>query len=542
MVIDSKYDMRAIIYLVFLSILFFFGCQQQEKSLSPKEKTEQGLIGAYYGDADLTNIKYPEILHSLSNKYDESTGHGGTWSGKYVGFIKSPVSRAVTFELTTNQTAAFKIADKQQIKSSEGKPAILTIQLEKNNVYPVEIVYLHQKNKPSSVEVSWLWKDKPKEMVPDSVLFFNDELAEKWNYIIESSPQDIDYSKFTVPEKEDVIVYYEKGRFAGWPANNGIIWRWANEMVVGFSLGYYKENPLHHSIDEEKGSDRVLARSLDGGESWQFEGEIKRLPKKSEIVNYGHPNFAMYVDDDEFWVSYDKAKTWEGPYEIPHFDWEKLTSRTDYIVEGDSECIYFLSVEDKNVQARLEDRTFCARTTDGGRTFEFLSWIGKPDTHRAVMPSSVKLSDSHIITSLRRRFDGSFEDTKPKLSKNWIDVYESLDNGKTWGFLSKVAETDMGKNNGNPPSLVELNDGRLVLTYGYRAVPYGIRAKVSSDGGKTWSKEIHLRDYAREYDMGYTRSAVRPDGKVVTVYYFTSKEKKEQHIAATIWNPDIKFK
>ena len=37
-------------------------------------------------------------------------------------------------------------------------------------------------------------------------------------------------------------VYYEAGRFAGWPANNGI-WSWGNEIVVGFSLGYYKENP-----------------------------------------------------------------------------------------------------------------------------------------------------------------------------------------------------------------------------------------------------------------------------------------------------------
>ena len=30
----------------------------------------------------------------------------------------------------------------------------------------------------------------------------------------------------------------------------------------------------------------------------------------------------------------------------------------------------------------------------------------------------------------------------------------------------------------------------------------------------------------------------RPDGKLVTIYYFNTKEIPEQHIAATIWDPD----
>jgi hypothetical protein len=36
------------------------------------------------------------------------------------------------------------------------------------------------------------------------------------------------------------IVYNEPGRFAGWPANNGI-WSWDDEIVVGFTLGYHKD-------------------------------------------------------------------------------------------------------------------------------------------------------------------------------------------------------------------------------------------------------------------------------------------------------------
>jgi hypothetical protein len=96
----------------------------------------------------------------------------------------------------------------------------------------------------------------------------------------------------------------------------------------------------------------------------------------------------------------------------------------------------------------------------------------------------------------------------------------------------------MGKHNGNPPSLCLMDDERLVVTYGYRAVPYGIRAKVSDDGGMTWGEEIHLRDGAREFDLGYTRTVQRADGKLVTVYYFNTPERKEQFVEACIWDPD----
>lgn len=34
--------------------------------------------------------------------------------------------------------------------------------------------------------------------------------------------------------KEHVIVYREKGKFAGWPANYGM-WAWGNEIVVSFT-------------------------------------------------------------------------------------------------------------------------------------------------------------------------------------------------------------------------------------------------------------------------------------------------------------------
>jgi len=65
-----------------------------------------------------------------------------------------------------------------------------------------------------------------------------------------------------------------------------------------------------------------------------------------------------------------------------------------------------------------------------------------------------------------------------------------------------------------------------------------MRAKISKDNGKTWGDEIILRDDARTWDFGYPRMVVRPDGKLVTIYYYNTEKNPEQHIVATIWDPD----
>ena len=53
-------------------------------------------------------------------------------------------------------------------------------------------------------------------------------------------------------DAKHVKVYYEEGRFGGWPANFGI-WSWGNEILTGYSRGYHKDlGPTRHHIDREK--------------------------------------------------------------------------------------------------------------------------------------------------------------------------------------------------------------------------------------------------------------------------------------------------
>jgi Neuraminidase (sialidase) len=191
-------------------------------------------------------------------------------------------------------------------------------------------------------------------------------------------------------------------------------------------------------------------------------------------------------------------------------------------VTGKQTALAFMTAAKSNGR---EGRPFVAETKDGGRTFSFVSWIGpEPAEGFVIMPSTVRLDNGTLVTATRRQVPAG----------NGIDIYRSADAGRSWTFVT-TAVNDTGR--GNPPSLVKLADGRLVVTYGYRAQPYSIRARLSRDGGKTWETERILRADASDWDLGYTRSVQRRDGKIVTVYYYNDPTAAERYIAATIWDP-----
>ena len=72
------------------------------------------------------------------------------------------------------------------------------------------------------------------------------------------------------PNLKNVVVFQQEGRFGGWPANHGI-WSWGDEILVGFEVGYFRASDRGHSIDYSRPAEHVLARSLDGGETWRIE-------------------------------------------------------------------------------------------------------------------------------------------------------------------------------------------------------------------------------------------------------------------------------
>lgn len=160
----------------------------------------------------------------------------------------------------------------------------------------------------------------------------------------------------------------------------------------------------------------------------------------------------------------------------------------------------------------------------------FLSYIlpPYPDVPR-ICPDPAILKDGRIVVALRALW--------PDWRFQWTELYASEDEGLTWKFMSRVNRW------GAPANLKELRDGRILCVYGYRAPPYGVRARISSDGGTTWGPEIIIRDDGGSPDLGYPRATELPDGRILIVYYFNERGDKVncyggvRYIAATIFNP-----
>jgi hypothetical protein len=79
---------------------------------------------------------------------------------------------------------------------------------------------------------------------------------------------------------------------------------------------------------------------------------------------------------------------------------------------------------------------------------------------------------------------------------------------------------------GHPHCAVRLNDGCVLLVYGYRLKPYGIRGRVLNPECTDIceAKEFIIRDDGGSADLGYPWPVVFPDGRVLIVYYFNLNE------------------
>ena len=367
-------------------------------------------------------------------------------------------------------------------------------------------------------------------------------------------------------QKEHVIVYREQGKFAGWPANYGM-WNWGDEIVVSFTQCTFQAHAGFHARTEDLPAYPLQSRSLDGGRTWQtirtpapspggrgFSADEHMIPelmvaraieeKQAPLpapcpggIDFTHPDFALMCARTGlgggtlawFYTSADRAHSWQGPYSFPLFGQTGIEARTATIINSPSDCMFFLTAaRDDGGEGK---GVLMARTKDGGKTINFVSWVATSQVDDLIMPSSVRVDDHTLLTAIRCNVAvGVFE-----IVPTWIDLYQSTDNGATWSYLNRPVP-DAGSG-GNPPAMIKLQDGRVCLTYGYRAVPFGIRARLSEDGGKTWGEVIHLRDDGGCSDLGYPRTIQRPDGVIVTTYYFNDDPDTERFIGATLWKP-----
>ncbi len=359
-----------------------------------------------------------------------------------------------------------------------------------------------------------------------------------------------------------VIVAYDRFGWCAVPANNGGNgpgWQWGDEILIGFTQGAAFFGGAGHQLNTQAPQQSRLARSSDGGESWQtyaperYQGDpgfrFDDAVALKEPLDFTHPGFVMRVEGHGYhgnagqhWLySLDKGLTWHGPHTfgalLAHAELEgrQFTSRTAYLVNGSADAMLFLSARKMGIAAdtvSLSDKVFVARTTDGGRSFGLVAWIVSPtDQSRAVMPAPVRLSATTLVAAIRRRNNQS--------GTCWIDCFQSMDDGRNWVLRSTVGDTGSSATNGNPPAMIGLVDGRLCCVYGNRDRGLML-ARFSDDAGRSWGKEIALRDDFKSVngymDLGYPRLFQRSDNRIIAVYFWCTPERPETHIEASIFD------
>ncbi len=92
----------------------------------------------------------------------------------------------------------------------------------------------------------------------------------------------------------------------------------------------------------------------------------------------------------------------------------------------------------------------------------------------------------------------------------------SSDAGRTWDEPRRITGALE-----HPADLAKLGEGRVLLVYGHRRFPFGVRGLISDDDGKTWNKdqEIIFSDDAENQDCGYPSVLRLPNGQVLLLYY-----------------------
>ncbi len=131
-------------------------------------------------------------------------------------------------------------------------------------------------------------------------------------------------------------------------------------------------------------------------------------------------------------------------------------------------------------------------------------------------PHAVQAADGRIIAHIRVQH---FDDRKSGI----FTVYqsESEDLGKTWTTPHAILDI-MG---GSPPHILKTKSGVLVGTYGYRKCdPFGVKAMVSFDNGKTWDCDHYLYENHVGHDLGYPSTVELSDGSFLTVFYAVTEK------------------
>lgn len=149
-------------------------------------------------------------------------------------------------------------------------------------------------------------------------------------------------------------------------------------------------------------------------------------------------------------------------------------------------------------------------SADQGDSWRYRALIARDDTHAVTYQEPALCDDGRggLVCFMRTaRADGR------------LATCHSAD-GLSWG------EPRLHALVGHPFHPLPLADGRVLLSYGYRSAPYGIRARVLHDplADPDVAEEIVIRADGLGPDLGYPWAVQLQDGRVLIAYYWTDAQ------------------
>lgn len=351
----------------------------------------------------------------------------------------------------------------------------------------------------------------------------------------------------------DSIVYSEDHMYSAFPS---VVMRPDGELICAFRRApsrrvlYGAKNESHTDAN----SYLVSVRSNDGGETWTTSPELIHAyayggsqdpcllqlsdgtllctsyawaPIRPDEME-GHPP-ALRERGFGFLGGYlvrssDNGKSWEGPIYPPVLPGEKTKS-----AHGTPRPTYnrgaLLQTNDGTIQwavVRSEETGHTSvhliESRDGGTSWTYRTQIAADENLGFNETSLIQTRDGQLVAFLRT--------THPEMK---AAMARSLDGGETFEPWE-----DLGWS-GLPLHAIQLKKGGILLVYGYRAKPFGVRARLVADdlSDVKSAPEFVVRDDAGNRDVGYPWAVELDDDQVLVVYYI-NKQNGTRHIAATL--------
>lgn len=353
-----------------------------------------------------------------------------------------------------------------------------------------------------------------------------------------------------------IILYKDAQAYSCFPAisksSDGTLWV-SFRRAGGFSLLALKSGKYDH-VDKDA---RIgLLKSTNNGTTWSdvkiipaFDAERGEQDPSIQVLKNGDlmVNFFQWFvvpEEEKDRLKYPARQqidnSWadvEGPSIIRSFDqgetWEEEFTPVDSAPlprGGTSDAVLELPNGDLLMGIYGADygdkicRSYSVISHDNGNTWGEPAQIARDPEGKISFeePGLAIAPNGDIIAMIRSGEPRKYQ---------YLYQARSIDQGKTWTDLH---ETPMW---GHPASILQLQDGGMLCTYGHRREPFGIRACLSKDGGQTWDikNEYILRDDGVSGDLGYPCTTQLEDGSFLSVYYIHGDD-DIRHIAGTFWS------